>query len=136
MKYNLLATLLVSTFLTSNAFATGTLYEGDESNDYVINLGGTDAEDMVSYDDKVKVNNLSGQDSVTIKYAIFENLYDDKPTATGAYPEYGTERGGAVSTMAPINEITGSVFINAFLTSVISFISSAKRLTINQNFLL
>ena len=112
MRYNLLAALLVSTFLTSNVYATGTLYEGDESNDYVINLGGTDAEDMVSYDDKIKVVNTSGKDSVTIKYATFENLYDDKPAASGAFPEYGPERGGAISSMAPINEITGSVFKN------------------------
>ena len=72
MKKNLLTCLLVTTFLTSNVFARGTYYVGEESDNYVINLGGDNAENMVSYENKVKVDNLSGNDSITIKNAIFE----------------------------------------------------------------
>ena len=104
--------LLVSTILSGNAFATGTYYVGTAENNYIINLGGTDADSMLSYEDKVKVNNASGTDSVTIRYAIFEDLYDDKPTTTHAYPDYGAERGGAFSSLGPINEITSSIFKN------------------------
>ena len=113
MKLGTLTSVLtLGMFVSGAAFATGTYYEGLEGDKYVITLGGADAEHKVTYTDKAKIDNNSGQDTVTIRNAIFENITDTSPTATGAVPDYGSERGAAVSTLAPINGVTNSVFRN------------------------
>ena len=86
-------------FASNEALATGQYYTGD------VTLTGNITE-------KVKHDNNGENPKIKIINATFDGLYDDSSTATGATPDYGSERGGAVSSLAEITEVTSSTFTN------------------------
>lgn len=91
--------LAFGVFASNEALATGQYYTGD------VTLTGNITE-------KVKHDNTGENPKIKIINATFDGLYDDSSTATGATPDYGSERGGAVSSLAKITEVTSSTFTN------------------------